>query len=125
MRTCVLISVKPRFARAILSGEKRFEFRRSLFRRTDIQKVIIYSSMPEKKVVGEFLIEEILSLEPSQLWIHTRRYAGIEKSEFDDYFSGKREAHAIKIKAPRRYAEPLDLCRHLGLSRPPQSFCYV
>lgn len=125
MEAAVLISIKPRFADAILKGEKRFEFRRILFRRDDIQRVIIYASAPEQKVVGEFLIDEILSLSPSSLWRETQRYAGIDKLEFDRYFFGKNEAHAIKVMEPRRYVEPLDLRAHFGIRRPPQSFCYL
>src|SRR5690606_22830941 len=125
MRESVLLSIKPQFANAILEGKKRFEYRRGLFRRKDVQRVSIYASAPEKKVIGEFLIEDVLSLEPGDLWAKTRRYAGIDKSYFDEYFAGKCQAYAIKVRNPHRYPKPLDLKVAFGMNRPPQSFCYV
>ena len=64
MPTRVLLSVKPRFAEAILAGEKTFEFRRAVFRRQDIETVVLYASSPTCKVVGEFTIDKVLSLAP-------------------------------------------------------------
>ncbi len=49
----VLLSLKPQFAAAILSGEKKFEFRRDVFSRSDVTTVVLYASSPVCKVVGE------------------------------------------------------------------------
>jgi predicted transcriptional regulator len=68
MPTRVLLSVKPQFAEAILAGRKTFEFRRALFRRPDIETVVLYASSPTCKVVGEFTIDEVLSLALDALW---------------------------------------------------------
>lgn len=125
MNNCLLLSIKPRFAHAILDGTKRFEFRRALFRRKGVERVIIYSSSPEQKVVGEFLIERVLSFAPNTLWRQTRAHAGIDKGYFDRYFAGRSQAYAIKIRNPKRYREPLDLKKDFGVARAPQSFCYV
>lgn len=57
----VLLSIKPEFVEKIFDGTKKYEFRKSLFRRNDIKCVIIYASAPIKQVVGEFEIDEILS----------------------------------------------------------------
>jgi predicted transcriptional regulator len=114
-------------ARKLVADEvdPRFEFRRSLFRRKGVERVIIYSSTPEQRVIGEFRIEGVLSLAPDALWSKTHKHAGIDRAHFDSYFFGKCEAHAIKVGSPRRYEQPLDLLRDFGLTRPPQSFCYV
>jgi predicted transcriptional regulator len=121
----VLLSIKPGFANDILDGKKRFEFRRLLFRRENVTRVVIYASTPEQRVIGEFKIGALLSLSPDDLWSKTRRFAGIDREQFDSYFAGKVQAHAIKVSAPVRYRRPLDLFRDFGLCRPPQSFCYV
>jgi predicted transcriptional regulator len=125
MNNRLLLSIKPKFAHAILDGTKRFEFRRALFRREGVQRVIIYASSPEQKVVGEFVIESVLSFAPDLLWRRTRAHAGIDKRYFDRYFAGRQKAHAIKIKNPTRYRQPLDLAKDFGVARAPQSFCYV
>lgn len=120
----VLLSIKPKYAELILSGEKKYEFRRSIFKKPSVKKVIIYASSPISKVIGEFEIDDILSLGVSELWLHTMEHSGIDKDFYDSYFSGKEIAHAIKVKRPKRYE------RHIGLEEfdikfPPQSFAYI
>ena len=109
----------------ILDGRKRFEFRRILFRDASVTKAIIYASRPVCRVVGEFDIEEVLSLPMETLWRRTQLEAGISRRFFCAYFHGKQECHAIKVSNPIRYKEPIHLYDALGMVRPPQSFAYV
>ena len=125
MPTRVLLSVKPQFAEAILTGRKTFEFRRALFRRPDIDTVVLYASSPTCKVVGEFTIAEVLSLALDALWKTTRHGGGIDRDYFDRYFEGLAEGYALKVKRARRYRSPLCLREDLGILHPPQSFCYL
>jgi predicted transcriptional regulator len=125
MQISVLLSVKPRFAQAILDGTKKFEFRRALFRKRGVRKIVLYASTPVQKVVGEFVLDDVLTMEPSALWAVTGEDAGIDRPYFDSYFAGRAEAHALKVTRPRRYEAPLDLREHFGIDRPPQSFCYL
>jgi predicted transcriptional regulator len=125
VQTTVLLSVKPRFANAILDGTKQFEFRRTLFRDRSVQTVILYASRPVSQVVGEFKIAEIMTMDLVDLWTATQHGSGIDKSYFDEYFQGRETGHAIRVKVPRRYHQPLDLERDLHIAQPPQSFRYV
>lgn len=124
MQTKVLLSIKPEFAEKILSGEKRYEFRRTLFRSLSVEKIIIYVSSPVKKVVGEFIIDDILSLEIKELWNKTKADAGISKEYFFQYFSNKEFGYAIKVKYVRKYSKELRI-EDFGFTHPPQSFCYI
>ena len=74
MPTRVLLSVKPQFAEAILAGKKTFEFRRAVFRRENVRTVVLYASSPTRKVVGEFIIDEVLSLHLDALWGDHKRW---------------------------------------------------
>jgi predicted transcriptional regulator len=125
MRKIVLLSIRPDFAERILCGEKRYEFRRTLFRDGTVRKAIIYASSPVCRVVGEFDIENILSLPMHTLWRKTRQQSGISWQFFSEYFKGKSECHAIKVANPVRYREPVPLTEAVGLQCPPQSFAYV
>ena len=125
MRTRVLLSVKPHFAEAILEGAKTFEFRRALFRRRDIETVVLYASHPIRKIIGEFRIEDVLSLEIEQLWVATHRGGGIDRAYFDNYFAGRSNGYAIQVGKPCRYETPLCLRTDFGITTPPQSFRYV
>jgi predicted transcriptional regulator len=125
MLTSVLLSIKPKFAEAILEGTKTFEFRRAVFRRHTVRKIVIYASSPVSRVIGEFMIDGILALEPRKLWAATAKGAGVDRKFFDCYFSGCKIGFALRVHRPQRYAKPLRLEEHFGLPRPPQSFCYL
>src|SRR5687767_3563307 len=125
MPISVLLSIKPRFADAIFLGHKCFEFRRAIFRNRDITNVLVYASSPVCRVIGEFTIETILAMQPSRLWRATSSGSGINREYFDEYFEGREIAYALKVRDAVRYEMPLGLTEYLGLSRPPQSFCYI
>lgn len=125
MPTRVLLSVKPQFAEAILAGEKTFEFRRAVFRRENVRIVVLYASSPTRKVVGEFIIDEVLSLHLDALWGVTKDGGAIDRSYFDQYFEGLLTGYALKVKRARRYRSPLCLRTDFGITHPPQSFRYI
>lgn len=120
----VLLSVKPHFAEAILDGDKTFEFRRLLWRQ-DVTTVVLYASSPTCKVVGEFTLDEVLTLHLDALWKTTRDGGAIDRDYFDQYFEGLETGHALKVKRTRRYRSPLCLKKDFGISHPPQSFRYL
>jgi hypothetical protein len=76
-------------------------------------------------VIGEFSIEHILEMPPREMWEATHTGSGIERDYFFEYFKGRERAFALKVRSAVRYETPLRLIEHLGMSRPPQSFCYV
>jgi len=56
----VLLSIKPEFADKIFDGTKKYEFRRRIFKKEGVKKVIVYVTSPVQKIIGEFLIESII-----------------------------------------------------------------
>ena len=91
-----LLSIHREYADAIFAGTKQFEFRR---RAPDIElptRFLVYVS-GRRRLVGEILVDEILSMAPSQLWEHTKHAAGISRAKFRAYFAGRSVAHAFRI----------------------------
>lgn len=125
MPTSALFSIRPEFAEAILEGRKTYEFRRRLFARDDVTRILVYASSPVQRVVGEFSVEEILVMEPRKLWTTTSRGAAVVRKFFDLYFKGRQVGYAVKVGRVRRYRRPMTLKKSCGLERPPQSFCYL
>jgi len=117
------LSIRPKYADAIFSGEKRFEFRRTIFRRP-VQVVVVYITSPVKRVIGEFDVEEIISDTVESLWRRAKHSAGIERDDFFEYFRGRSAGHAISIGSVRLYPKPLEIAAALG-TRPPQSWVYL
>lgn len=120
----VLLSIRPEFAIKIFDGSKRYEYRRAIFRRKDVERVVVYASHPLKCVIGEFEIAEVLYDKVPSLWARTKHCSGISKRRFLDYFRDKAKGYAIKVKSTTAYSNPLPLTQLMVVS-PPQSFVYL
>jgi predicted transcriptional regulator len=120
----VLLSIKPEFAFKIFDGEKKFEFRKVIFKNPDIRTVVVYASSPVQQVIGEFEIDGILSSSPDEIWELTKNYSGISEMYFHEYFENRLVAHAIKIKNTKRYKKPMSLKEDFNVL-PPQSYLYL
>ncbi len=119
-----LLSIKPEFANLIFAGTKRYEFRRAVFKRGDLDGVLVYASSPVQRVIGEFQIEAIIADDPESVWRQTRQFAGISRAYFMSYFDGRDYAYAIKVMSPRLFARKRKLS-YYHVETAPQSFVYV
>lgn len=120
----VLLSIKPEFAFKIFDGEKKFEFRKVIFKNPNIRTVVVYASSPVQQVIGEFEIDDILSSSPDEIWELTKKYSGISEMFFHEYFENRLVAHAIKIKNTKKYKTPMSLKEDFNVL-PPQSYLYL
>ena len=121
----VLLSVKPKYANEIISGRKKYEFRKSIFKRENIEKMYIYSSSPVQKIIAIVDIDGILSDSPKELWGQCHEDAGISEGEFFDYFKNSDIGYAIKISNVQEFSTPIDPYFVDEDFRPPQSFYYL
>jgi len=121
----VLMSIKPKYVQPILENTKKFEFRKSVFAKKNIEKIVIYSSSPKKRIVGFFKIEKIIAKKPQEIWEICKEFAGISEKDFFKYFKGKDLAYAIKIKYVKKFEEEIDPREISPEFRPPQSYSYL
>ena len=119
-----ILSVKPEYATKILSGEKLYEYRKTVFRRT-VEKVYIYASSPVCMIVGEFQIDHILQDSPKALWNLTHSESGVTKAFFLRYFKGKPFGYAIRLKEVVSYPAPISPFRLREDFKAPQNYIYV
>ena len=120
----VLLSIKPEFANLIFEGKKKFEFRRTIFKNREVKKILVYSSSPIQKIIGEFEIDQIITHDLRTLWNKTKKHSGISEDFFFEYFINKENGFAIKIKNAKLYRHPKCLREDYNLM-PPQSFLYL
>jgi len=118
-----LLSIKPNYAEAILSGAKTWEFRKKCFREPP-RRVYIYCSTPTKKVVGSFDVGKIIFGSPYKIWRRCNGDGGISKKEFFNYSNGGSIVYAIKISRVKRFRVPIKLSS-FGKNKPPISFYYL
>lgn len=120
----VLLSIKPEYVEKIFSGVKKYEYRRSIFKNKEIKTIVIYSTFPVKKIVGEFKIKNIVKDLPEKLWELAPENTGIDKRKFMEYFDDKKEGYAIEIGKIKIYKTP-KLLEELSVKKAPQSFLYL
>jgi predicted transcriptional regulator len=118
-----LLSIKPEFAFQIFAGNKKFEYRRKIFKQP-VDTIVVYVSSPISMVLGEFEIEDLLFDNLDELWNKTKCEAGISEEFFYQYFTKKELGYAIKIGKVTQFDTPLPLGKTYGL-KPPQFFAYI
>lgn len=118
-----LLSIKPQYTKLIFAGQKRFEYRRTIFKR-QISIIVVYASAPISMVIGEFEVEDVIRDSIDNLWKHTSLHGGVSRKFFYSYFMGKDQGYAIKIGNVKLYPVPRSLQQEYGV-QPPQSFIYL
>ncbi len=121
----VLLSIKPEFAEKIFSGEKTFEFRKSVYKDRSVKTIVVYATQPIGRLVGEFDVADIVSASPEELWDMTREGAGISRQFFESYFDGRDCAFALQIENVVQYPVPVRPHEIIENFVPPQSYMYV
>lgn len=119
----ILLSINPQHVENIMNGSKVYEFRKRACKR-HIDKILIYSTTPIMKVVGEAEVEDVLIDSPESIWEITEKKSGIEKVFFDQYYMNREQAVAYKLKNVVCYREPKEL-KEYGIGSAPQSYQYI
>lgn len=122
----VLLSIKPKYVEEIFKGNKKYEFRKSVFRfKEKLNLAYIYSTSPVKRIVGTFAIETIIEDHPKVLWEKFKDFSGINESEFFSYFGDNEKGFAIEIGEINVFENPADPKILIPDFVPPQSFYYM
>jgi predicted transcriptional regulator len=143
----VLISIKPKWCELIASGEKTIEVRKTkpkirvpfkvyiyctkdntfaekTLRGFDDNGKAIYYKANKGKVIGEFVCNKMLDsfLNNNDAWFVEK--GCLTQKEIDEYQGDKAILYGWHISDLVIYDTPKDLSEY-GLTRPPQSWCYV
>lgn len=119
-----LLSIKPRFASAILDGTKQVEFRKRPFR-ASVSWVVMYATSPVAAVVGLFEVKNVVVASPEHLWNEFGAISGLEAEKFAAYYEGKTQGVALVIGHVQKLASKLPLASINNGARPPQDYCYL
>lgn len=116
--------INPKYVDKILSGKKKYEYRKIKAKRNNVDRMIIYSTSPIMKVVAEVVIENIIEESPEVLWKMTKRKSGISKKFYSKYYKNKKNAVAYELGEIKKYEIPKSL-NEIGINYVPQSFIYI
>ena len=121
----VILSIRPKFCQLIFDGQKKYEYRKRVFTRSDVDKVYIYATKPICRIVGYFTIAAMIEDSPNVMWQRTHEGSGITKEYFDAYFKNCDMAHAIKIGEVVKFDTPIDPKKVIKNFTAPQNYRYV
>ena len=124
----LILSLKPRFAEAILSGAKTVELRRVEPKITVPTRALVYATTPWRAMLGTCIVTAVVSDHLATLWEIYGSRTGLQHIEFLRYFTGVEVGAALTLHAAKRFDVQIplaDLRSSLGGFRPPQSFAYL
>lgn len=119
----IILSIHPSHIEKILSGEKRYEYRKRI--PTDIRYIVVYATAPIKMIVAFIEIDSVIKGTPEEVWEKTKNHAGISEDFFMHYFANYQDSYAIKFKAVHELQSPMPLIDLKEGICAPQSYTYL
>lgn len=119
----IILPIKPEYADKILSGQKKYEYRKNIC--TDnIEKIYVYATSSVKAIIGELEVVEKMIMNKDTLWEFSEKHSGITKEFYEGYYKNSEFAYAYKIGKVKRYNKCIEL-KDIGINYIPQSYIYV
>ena len=139
MNNDIIMSIHPKWIQKIFTGEKKFTIRKRAPLQCSPFKVYVYcTKKPDHwipgvrgfgdsyevngNIVGEFTCVRIWDMRPP--FKGSEAGTGLSAKQLYEYMGDKDHLDFIEIQDPGVYNTPKKL-EDFGLSRPPQSWCYV
>lgn len=104
-----LLSVRPRFAAALLDGSKSVELRRRRAHLAEGAVCLLYASSPTRALVGALRVARTDTDQPDALWRRWGAAMALNRDEFDSYLVGRAYACAIVVASVVAFADPVEL----------------
>ena len=124
----VVLSLKPRFAEAILAGDKTVELRRTVPKIVVPTLALLYATTPVRALLGTCIVTDVRSADLAVLWREYGSRSALRYHEFQQYFDGVNTGTALALAQPQAFDRRIPLqdlrAKPRGF-RPPQSFAYV
>ena len=107
----IVLSLKPRFADAVLTGAKTVELRRAEPKIVVPTRALIYSTSPVRALVGTCIVTSVETDRLADLWQTFGPRTGINRGEFSDYFEGVGKGTALMLSEAEALLRPVPLTR--------------
>ena len=118
-----LVSIRPKYAQAILAGEKTVEVRRGVSRWQPGDRLWLYATKPVAEVVGATVVAGVRFSESRlELWEAIGHRTALSAAEFMRYLEGSMRNSAIHLDMPVTLSAPLGLAELPGEPKAPQGW---
>ena len=125
--TAILLSVRPVYASGLLAGTKTAEVRRRFPEQSAGTTIYVYSSTPERAVVGTLRLDGIDRPAVGDVWQQYEHRIQISRPALEEYLADCEHAAILRVSKPVVWAAPMPLrqLRDVVGVEPPQSFRYL
>ena len=113
----VLLSLKPRFASAIIDGTKTVEVRRERAHISPGSVGLVYATSPVRALIGAVGIGVVETWRPSTVWRKWGSQTGLLHREFAAYLADAHLATAIELIGIAKFPRPVDLAELCEIGR--------
>lgn len=120
-----IISLKPRYARLVLSGDKTVELRNRIVRLRPGTRIWIYATRPVARIVGVAEIELVVHAGPAEIWRRFGEDICVDRSGFDSYIGDRERVSALVLGAVEELGGSMTLDRirrSVRAFQPPQFY---
>ena len=122
-----IISLKPRYARLVLSGDKTVELRNRIVKLKPGTLIWIYATRPMARIVGVAEVELVVHAGPAEIWRRFGEDICVDRSGFDSYI-GRERVSALVLGAVEELGGVMTLDRirrSVRAFQPPQFYARV
>ena len=99
----IVLSLKPRFAEAILAGNKTVELRRVKPKMVVPTRAFLYATTPVRALLGMCVITSVRSADLAVLWREHGSRTELLYHEFQQYFNDVDVGTALTLTQPRPF----------------------
>lgn len=120
-----IISLKPRYAKLVLSGDKTVELRNRMVRLKPGTLVWIYATRPMARIVGFAEIESVVHAGPAEIWRRFGDDIGVDRSGFNSYTENRDCVSALVLTSVKGLKDFMTLERirqSVRAFQPPQFY---
>ena len=93
-----IISLKPRYARLVISGDKTVELRNRIVRLKPGTLIWIYATRPMARIVGIAEIESVVHADPAEIWQRFGDDICVDRNGFDSYIGNRERVSALVLR---------------------------
>lgn len=104
----IVLSIYSQYADKIFSGEKTIELRKDSMGLKSNDFILLYETIPERKIRGGFLVENIFHCHPSVMWKNNHPVLGIKKDDYLKYYENSQVSYGIRVKEVFLLDNPLN-----------------
>ncbi|MDO8467818.1 MAG: hypothetical protein Q7S56_02640 [Nanoarchaeota archaeon] len=117
-----VMSIKKEYGMNLLEHKALWEYRRRKSRIDVGDRILLYATAPDSELIGEFIVGEVITGSPNDVWEKTKKDVCYQKNEVVPYLESGDFPISFKVNKPKKYQQAISIYK-IPFFRPPMSYC--